>query len=150
MYLGHAALPVVNKIRNLNQEKTIILNIKEENEAITWTVTTNVTIKPIKLIIDTGSQVTLIAEDLIKQNVVIGPPEFYITGISGRECRVSTAGSVDAMYLCEQGTLSDNFNLIDRRYTGNYDGYLGMKFMLENAAWKMQPGKENNDHPPSD
>lgn len=95
---------------------------------------TNVTENPIELIADTGSQITIVADDTIRSGVRILPQKYKLTGISGKEHTVLTSGNVDAQLTIENGTIPDQFTLVDRRYAGPFDGYLGHAFLKGNNA----------------
>lgn len=127
-------LPAINENRQTYNEKTLTAKLNENNDILTWTMQTDVTTEPIKLIVDTGSQITLVAKDKIKKEVRIMPPKYYLTGISGSQHQVSTAGNLIANIMVGHDKLTDTFNLIERQYSGPFDGYLGMNFMSKSKA----------------
>lgn len=110
------------------------MDAKIENEAMTIAVPTNVTERPIRLIVDTGSQISIVAKDTIGPEVEIQPQKYNLTGISGKEHTVSTSGDVDARLMVGENTVPDRLTLAERRYAGPYDGYLGHAFLRENNA----------------
>lgn len=82
---------------------------------------------------DTGSEITIVAQDMLKEEVEI-EPRGILRGISGNDHLVPTTGITDAKIIAENIELPDQFNLVDRRYAGPYDGYLGHAFLKGNKA----------------
>lgn len=98
------------------------------------TTETNVTKRPIKLIVDTGSQISIIAEDTIREGVKIEPTTFNLIGITGSEHAIATLGDVKAQLTFGSEEVPDQLTMVERRYAGTHDGYLGYEFLKKHKA----------------
>lgn len=94
----------------------------------------DITIRPIELLLDTGSMITLLAGDLLRNDVPICSSSLIITGITGSNNAITTLGSASGNIWIKQTPLRTNFQLIDRAFCGLKDGYLGMDFLLKYRA----------------
>lgn len=95
---------------------------------------TNITDEPITMIVDTGSQITLLANDMIRDDVEILPKIYKLTGISGKSNPVTTKGNVNAHLIFGSERIPEQLSLIDREHAGPFDGYIGHGFLKKNNA----------------
>lgn len=108
------------------------MDIIIENRAIYAIFRTNATIRPIKLLVDTGAMITVVASDLMKPEAIVKNDSKNLCGITGTEIQVKTCGTTHVAILSSK--LKDNavnikMHLFDRKYLVNGDGYLGFDFM---------------------
>lgn len=73
--------------------------VKKINRTVYWQVETDITIKPITLVIDTGSQITIICDDRIKPDMTIRSSNATVTGIAGDDHPVKTTGIVTTKFI---------------------------------------------------
>lgn len=125
------------------------------NSAAVWEIQTDFTKRPIRLLVDTGAQITLIASDVLTHLITLGEKYYTLTGISGQSNPIATNGSHNGHLITENGTLWPiEIHTVNREYAGIYDGYLGFDFMmmygavidLRNGTIKLHSGidEENN------
>lgn len=100
-----------------------------------WEIRTSFTIRPIKLLLDTGAQITIIANDIILRNSPLNQFIISLTGITGIEHAITTLGSTYGNLITENETEWPlEAHLVDRKHAGQYDGYLGFDFMINYGA----------------
>lgn len=100
-----------------------------------WTVRTDFTEEPVRLVVDTGSQVDLAATDSIKPFAKIRKPIYQLGGFSGQEPGVSTDGHLIGNFITDHNMKwLTRIHLIDRRNAGLHDGYVGYDFMKDHRA----------------
>lgn len=93
---------------------------------------TDFTKKPVELLIDTGSQIGLVASDTVKPETSIGKPIYHLTG---QQNKVATNGHLIGNFLTDDKTKwLVRIHLVDRKYTGNSDGYVGYDFLKDYGA----------------
>lgn len=101
------------------------------NNALYINLFTNVTKRPIKLLVDTGAVITLVASDVImdftpKLNCVLD-----LCGVTGSTDLIQTRGAVNGYSMINNNTLGTTMHLVDRKYAGPADGYLGFDFLSQ-------------------
>lgn len=114
-----------------NEEKNNALEYEICNEkgAAYIYLKTNLTERPIKLLIDTGASISILADDIVSKNVEIINYTFDLFGIVGKEVSVKTKGMVHAIYEISGHLLGTTIHLIDRKFAGPADGYMGYDFL---------------------
>lgn len=108
----------------------------------------NITIRPVKLLIDTGSPITLLASNLIISEIVfIENERKKLQGVAGSNVQIQTDGCTHAM-------LSSNDNdhncvmfdvkmyLVDKKQFAQEDGYLGFDVLHQYNATIDIPNKK--------
>ncbi|XP_031625652.1 uncharacterized protein LOC116342278 [Contarinia nasturtii] len=93
---------------------------------------TNATIRPIKLMIDTGSTMTIVASDVLKKGVINTRDRTSYGGL-GTSTGINTLGVawVALPFTGEVNvTIDARMNLVDRKFTHEWDGILGADVML--------------------
>lgn len=90
---------------------------------------TNLCDRPLKMLIDTGAAVSIIANDIIKENIHKTSYFFSLFGIAGKDVSVTTEGMVHGIFNFDDTFLGSTLHLVDRKYTGTGDGYLGFDFL---------------------
>lgn len=87
-----------------------------------------------ELIVDTGTERTLIADDLILDSVKIKSSNVFLTGIANKRQPITTSGVIQENYELKHSKWHEFFNLTDKQLTGPSDGYLGRAFLERNGA----------------
>lgn len=90
---------------------------------------TNLCERPIKLFVDTGAAVSIIANDVIENEVIRENYILNLFGIAGKEFPIKTEGMVHGIIDFNNTFLGSTFHLVDRKYIGTADGYLGFDFL---------------------
>lgn len=100
-----------------------------------WFINTDFTTRPIKLLVDTGAQVTLISNDVLLPEVKLSKNVINLTGITGLQNSLITKGALRGGFIAADGTRwPAEVHVIDRSVLDTYDGYLGFDFMFAYAA----------------
>lgn len=86
---------------------------------------TNLCQRPLKLLIDTGASVSILASDIVSKNIHKTNYCFSLFGNAGREVSVTTQGMVHAIFKFDNTYLGSTLHLVERKYVGTADGYLG-------------------------
>lgn len=112
---------------------------------------TDFTKRPVELIIDTGSELGLVASDTVKENKNIQKPIYHLTGIAGQSHRVETDGHLVGNFITDDKTnWLTQIHLIDRRHAGKYDGYVGYDFLKKYGAKVDVHNRVLELHPPNE
>lgn len=85
--------------------------------------------RPIKLYIDTGATVSIIADDVIKNDIIIENDTLNLLGITGKEVSIKTLGMVHSIFQMGNTFLKSKLHTVDRKYAGPGDGFLGFDFL---------------------
>lgn len=96
---------------------------------------TNLCERPLRLLVDTGASVSILSKDSIKDGTHKVEYYFSLFGIAGKEISVTTEGMVHAIFNFDNTLLSSTMHLVDRKYVGTADGYLGFDFL---APYKVR------------
>lgn len=111
------------------------IQLNENDSTLTWTVKTDFTDKPVRLVVDTGSQIGLTDKDRVKSSVKIAKPIYHLTGVAGQEHKVSTDGHLIGNFITDDNTKwLTSIHLVNKRNTGQHDGYLGLDFLKKYKA----------------
>lgn len=144
------------EITNTNNPNIIKHKLINEGGAPYILINTNITLRPIKLQVDTGASISLVASDTLST----GARKFdYIAdlyGIAGKEVSNKTEGMINGIVSFSGHWLGITLHLVNRKYAGPADGYLGYDFIsLYKANIIMDelllcininiPTNENND-----
>lgn len=106
----------------------------DHGSTITWKIETNVTKEPIELIIDSGSEICVVAADKLKNNIELKKP-IYLTGINGADSAIQTQGSVIGTFKTkDNSSWVSQIHIIDGKYAGQFDGYLGYDMLKRYGA----------------
>lgn len=97
---------------------------------------TNITVRPVKLLIDTGTMDTIIASKLIKPNVSVKVDHILsIHGVAGLNVGIQTHGyAKGAILSSDDNKIAVKLNLLDKKYVIKGDGYLGFDFLYKYQA----------------
>lgn len=90
---------------------------------------TNLCDRPLKMLIDTGAAVSIVAGDLIKNSIQKNDYFFNLFGIAGKDVSVTTEGMIYGIFNFGNTYLGATLHIVDRKYTGSGDGYLGFDFL---------------------
>lgn len=118
-------LQTQNKIENMNV-KTKIIN---EKGAPFVAIKTNLCKRPLKFLVDTGAAISLIADDVISENVHKINYEVNVFGIIGKDVSIRTQGIVTGVLQIENQFLGTMFHIVGREHLGSTDAYLGYDFL---------------------
>lgn len=92
---------------------------------------TNITKRPVKLLVDTGASVTLITSELVKDNVFIQNLKINLFGVTGTDVKIQTNGIAHGVLNFEGNSMGIAMHLVDKKYAGTADGYLGFDFLYQ-------------------
>lgn len=134
-------LQTINKLKNLQKiyfntykdKEKIEHEIFSENGAAYAHVQTNLSDRPLKLMIDTGASISLIAIDIVSNKARILDFSVKLSGIIN-EISVDTKGLVQGVLKMGDCFLGTVFHLVDRVHAGPADGYLGYDFLKSYKA----------------
>lgn len=84
---------------------------------------------PIKLLVDTGASISIVADDLISKSINVIDYSINLYGLVGKEVYVKTRGMVHSIFSINGRLLNSTLHLVDRKFTGPADGYLGYDFL---------------------
>lgn len=118
----------------ISQENSAINNIIKqkifaENGAPYILLNTDLCERPIKLYIDTGVSVSIIADDVIRNDIIKKNEILNIFGIADEEASIKTQGIVHNIFSMGNTLLKTKLHVVDRKYVGPGDGYLGFDFL---------------------
>lgn len=103
--------------------------IIQEDGAPFLIVKTNLCERPIKLLIDTGASISLISKDLIGEKTYKRDCRINLYGIVGKDVCINTEGIVYAFLIMRNQLVDTTFHVIEGKYAGPGDGYLGYDFL---------------------
>ena len=109
-------------------------SLERFNNALYISLFTNVTSRPIRLIVDTGAAITLVASDIVKSDVPISNCKLDICGVTGQENLIQSEGTIFGLSSIENKFLGTTMHLMDRKFCGPADGYLGFDFLSQHKA----------------
>lgn len=115
--------------KNLITEDIIEQKIFAENSMPYILMKSNLCERPIKLFIDTGAAVSIIANDVVKNEVIKENYILNLFGIAGKEISIKTQGMIHNTFLMGNISLQTKLHIVDRKYIGPSDGYLGFDFL---------------------
>lgn len=119
----------INSSTNSNEKYIIEHKIFTENGAPFIYLNTNLCDKPLKFLIDTGATITILASDVITKEVTKINYIVNLFGIVGKEASVQTEGMVQSIFSISNRPFGTTLHLVDRKYSGPADGYLGYDFL---------------------
>lgn len=127
-------LEIIRNLQLENRQKiesgTIIKHeIINEKGAAFVSIKSNIWIRPIKLLIDTGATISLISEKLINKNIYVKDYIVNLFGIVGKDVSIKTEGMVYSSFTLGDRTLGTVLHLVNEKYSGPADGYLGYDFL---------------------
>ena len=114
---------------NIDSNKTIKHKIFFEKGAPFIFLNTNLCNRPLKLLVDTGAAVSIIANDIINKDTNKTNYSITLFGIAGSEISVTTKGMVYGILEFDSSLLGTTLHLVERKYAGSGDGYLGFDFL---------------------
>lgn len=108
----------------------IVTPLEESNGTLIWKVRSSFTDEPIELMVDTGAQVSILAEDKVRPGTKIMGNPIKIYGIAGEDEKISTHGKViGKVYPTRDQGIITQIHIVNRKYSGPLDGFLGMDFL---------------------
>lgn len=123
---------------NLQANNKMNFNIKTkiftENGAPYVILETNLCKRPLKFLVDTGAAISLIANDIISEKTYKIDYEVTVFGIIGKDVTVRTQGMITGILNIENQLMGTLFHIVDRKYLGSVDGYLGYDFLSPYGA----------------
>lgn len=112
-----------------NSNELVEYNIFQKNNASYIIIQSNLWEWPITLMLDTGASISIIAEDKINKNIKIEKNTINLFGIAGKDKSIETKGEVKATFEVGDKKLDTTMHIVDRKYAGPADGYLGYEFL---------------------
>lgn len=112
-----------------NMKNSITTNIFTEKGAAYILLKSDFTERPyLKLLIDTGASITLIAQDVIKKDTKI---KDYIIKLFGvvKNVSIKTQGLIEGKIIINNQELDSTVHLIEREHSGPADGYIGFDIL---------------------
>lgn len=101
---------------------------------VKWRINLSVGYRPLNMVLDTGSQLTLIPVGLLKPDTMIKVTKrISIIGISGVENKFETIGLAKGFIVVDGKSMSIDFQVVHDKFT-NGDGILGMDFFKSYGA----------------
>lgn len=120
--------------RNSITKEIIEQKIFSKNEMPYILLKTNLCDRPIKLSIDTGAAVSIIASDLVRNEMIEENYKLNLFDIADKEICTTTQGMVYCIFSMNNANLKTKLHIVDRKYAGPGDGYLGFDFL---ASYKV-------------
>lgn len=113
----------------------VVGKICQENNDITITIDISICNRPVKLLVDSGAHATMLKSNLIKSNILYYPQVRYaMVGINGPNNPVMTHGATYGNVVICGIKMQSQFQIADDRMHLNYDGILGLDFMMQYKA----------------
>lgn len=112
-----------------NSNELVEYNIFQKNNASYIIIQSNLWEWPITLMLDTGASISIIAEDKINKNIKIEKNTINLFGIAGKDKSIETKGEVKATFEVGDKKLDTTMHIVERKYAGPADGYLGYEFL---------------------
>lgn len=103
--------------------------IFNENGAPFIYIQTNLCERPLKLLIDTGAAISLLASDVVENDTHKIDYIVNLFGIIGKDISVKTEGMIHCIFTIDDRHLGTTLHLINRKHAGPADGYLGYDFL---------------------
>lgn len=100
-----------------------------ENGAPYISIESNLCERPLKLLVDTGASLSLISKELVKGDTYKREIQINLYGLVGKEVSIQTEGITYAILRVGNQFLDTTFHIINGKYTGHGDGYLGYDFL---------------------
>lgn len=114
--------------------KPVVLQMNSQGGMPFILLNTNLCERPIKMFIDTGAAVSIIASDVIDDKIIEENCTLNFFGINENNNSIKTHGMVHSIFSIHETFLNINLHIVDRKYTGSADGYLGLDFL---ASYKI-------------
>lgn len=124
-------------MRNLYIEnaQTITENIITENSAPYILLKTNLTEGPIKMLIDTGANISIISsKQITNKNIKIANIKYNLMGFNSSNEGITTMGLVTTIATMGQSNLDIPLHVVNESCMGKIDGLLGFDFLMKYGA----------------
>lgn len=124
----------VQSISSVSEIKLIKIvdNVFKENNDLTISLSISICKRPVKLLVDTGAHATMLKSSVIKSNILYYPQIRYaMVGINGPKNPVMTHGAAYGNIVMCGIQLKTQIQIADEQMHLNYDGILGLDFLLE-------------------
>lgn len=114
--------------QKINIRNEVETKIFTENGAAYVLLESDCRERPLKLLIDTGASITLLANDVNTKNSQVTKYIIKLFGVV-RDVSIETQGLISGKFKIGGQEMESTFHLIDRKYAGPADGYLGYDFL---------------------
>lgn len=119
-------LKSLQKIQNVNE---IQHKIFQENNAPYILIQTNLCYRPLKFLIDTGASLSLLSNEIISKKSYKRNCKINLYGLVGKEMPIRTKGTIDTLLTLDNQSINTTFHVVDKKFSGPGDGYLGYDFL---------------------
>lgn len=120
---------IYNTVACYHNDGVLTHKIFSENGAPFIYLKTSLIDRPLKLLVDTGASISLIATDVINKNIRITKYIVNLYGVIGKEVSIQTHGMIHGVLAINGRLLGTTLHLVDRKFTGPADGILGYDFL---------------------
>lgn len=121
-------------LNNVKVNKTVKLDLHYEDRAIFVYLKTNLCKQRLKLLVDTGASLSLLNRNKVAENVKKTDYIVNLYGIVGKDVSVKTEGFVNGLIEADEHVIATTLHLVDEKYKGPGDGYLGFDFLASYFA----------------
>lgn len=125
----NSILDILKSFQKTKNVGTIYQKIFHENGAPYIFIKTNLSDRPLKLLIDTGASLSLISNEIISDNTHKKNCQINLYGLIGKEMSIRTHGMINGNLIMQNQLLDTTFHIVDKKYSGPGDGYLGYDFL---------------------
>lgn len=127
---------MINSLQPISSDNfnSVSQNIFIENHAPFIMLQTNLTNRPIKMLIDTGASISLLASHIITNKITLGEPKFRLFGFGNTINGILTNGMTEAIAEVDNSKINIALHVIDVNWTGPAEGFIGFDFLTKYNA----------------
>lgn len=118
----------------IENSRRVTENIIVEKATPYMMLHTNLTEGPIKILIDTGASVSIIAKEAITNEIDTQDTKYKLLGFNSKRDGVTTAGIANAEATIGGKKLKIPFHMVEKSCLGNLNGLLGFDFLIRYGA----------------
>lgn len=95
---------------------------------------TNLTKRPLKMLVDTGASLSIVSSHVIENSLPFRDTKFNLYGFGSASAGVQTRGIIDATATINNCDVGISLHVIDKTWGSPADGFLGFDFLTKNKA----------------